>query len=692
MSAHVLTRLSTDNPTSDDEHPAKVRRISRACLQCRARKQRCLPSSLAADLQAPCKRCQKLSITCSFETDRPPSVDVTQSPSRLAQLVVELHAKVNHHEARIRELERDSLLGEPSLPDKVKNGTTKTENNCLIAVSPQQAISPSQTVASRTPGSAVDGIDLGAPIATLRSLGALATDESKTEYEPASLAKPIFANPFDPISQGLLSVQESQRAIDIFFQHCHSSAPVLDEDICYSWNEPGRHSPTLILAICSVGTRFWNNHIRQTSSRDASHPSFNNLTKLLDKAVSRLLLRPTPSDVTLDSIRVLLLYAQWMPSAQEDEDDFDSGENWSRSPSSRYNEISAWAVLGLALRYATLLGLERSAIAPFREQTGDPSKYDVSRLRVWYNLLTCNFNLMLTSGLPTSVDPTLSVQVAQSFSSHSRTQYPGDVRVTALVELVGFVYRAMCSCGDISGRRLRAQSLQKLNKELDSWESASLAPLLSAASQPPADSIQTTLHQPLEISATAAAQMILSLSSYGADYVWRLDSQNPSSFPDGPLHADPESISRLYYAVDSTWISYTFAATFLIICYMRGIIDENLQICPQTESLHTSTARLPSSSCAILTRLLHLVLEIFDGVCPTAAFHFARDFQGIVRYATSLVITSDHDNTQSTEEVNELAFQSLLEFMNDSGVDWAGSLLGETGDFTDWNMNRMFAG
>jgi hypothetical protein len=159
-----------------------------------------------------------------------------------------------------------------------------------------------------------------------------------------------------------------------------------------------------------------------------------------------------------------------MPSTREDEDELDSGENLSRSPSSRYNEISAWAVLGLALRYATLLGLERSAIAPFQEHTKDPSKYDVSRLRVWYNLLTCNFNLMLTSGLPASVDPALSVQVAQTFRSHSRTQYPGDVRVTALVELVGFVYRAMCSCGDVSGRRLQAHSLQKLNKELDSWE------------------------------------------------------------------------------------------------------------------------------------------------------------------------------------------------------------------------------
>lgn len=42
--------------------------------------------------------------------------------------------------------------------------------------------------------------------------------------------------------------------------------------------------------------------------------------------------------------------------------------------------------------------------------------------------------------------------------------------------------------------------------------------------------------------------------------------------------------------------------------------------------------------------------------------------------------------------MNDLAFQSLLELMNDSGVDWAGSLLGETGDFTEWNMNGMLGG
>lgn len=207
---------------------------------------------------------------------------------------------------------------------------------------------------------------------------------------------------------------------------------------------------------------------------DRVHTQLFELTKLLDKAVSRLLLRPTPSDVTLDSIRVLLLYAQWMPCSWGNEDESSvRNSNQSKTlspPKSRYNEISAWAVLGLALRYALFLGLDRAAIAPFRSPVGVVSQEDVSCLRVWYNLLTCDFNLMLTSGQPASLDPLVSAQVAQRFSSSRHAQQPADLRVAGLVELVAVVHRAMKSCGDVSGRQLDLYCLRKINTELEDWE------------------------------------------------------------------------------------------------------------------------------------------------------------------------------------------------------------------------------
>lgn len=47
------------------QRPAKAPRTSRACLQCRNRKQRCDGPS-AGDPLLPCQRCCQLGFTCSF--------------------------------------------------------------------------------------------------------------------------------------------------------------------------------------------------------------------------------------------------------------------------------------------------------------------------------------------------------------------------------------------------------------------------------------------------------------------------------------------------------------------------------------------------------------------------------------------------------------------------------------------------
>src|SRR6187402_2629889 len=209
----------------------------------------------------------------------------------------------------------------------------------------------------------------------------------------------------------------------------------------------------------------------RTNSIQRLHPNYFELTALLDIAISRLILRPTPSDVTLDSIRVLLLYVQWMPCSQG------SGEssNWkasdtSRLPKSRYNDISAWSILGLAIRYANFLSLGQAAVAPFQGSEASVSEEDFSCLRVWHNLLTNDCNLMLSSGLHVSLDPAPAASIGRSFSSHYAAQLPGDLRITALVELVAIVNHASKSSGDFSGRQLDAFCLKKVNADLDEWE------------------------------------------------------------------------------------------------------------------------------------------------------------------------------------------------------------------------------
>jgi hypothetical protein len=161
-----------------------------------------------------------------------------------------------------------------------------------------------------------------------------------------------------------------------------------------------------------------------------------------------------------------------MPCIREEDDEVDHNGSTPRFSKSRYNEISAGAVLGLAMRYAHLVGLGRTYIAPFEGNEDKISGDDINKLRVYYNLLTCNFNLMLTSGFPASIDldSENSMKIAQAFSSHNESQYPGDIRVSGLVDLVSIVNDAMRSSGDATGRQIGLPRLLQLNEELVEWE------------------------------------------------------------------------------------------------------------------------------------------------------------------------------------------------------------------------------
>lgn len=65
----------------------------------------------------------------------------------------------------------------------------------------------------------------------------------------------------------------------------------------------------------------------------------------------------------------------------------------------------------------------------------------------------------------------------------------------------------------------------------------------------------------------------LSLSSDSADYVCSLESENPANFPEGSFSAVVPVLKSRYYAVDSTWISHTFAVKFLVLRYVKEIAD-----------------------------------------------------------------------------------------------------------------------
>jgi hypothetical protein len=207
----------------------------------------------------------------------------------------------------------------------------------------------------------------------------------------------------------------------------------------------------------SIGARFW---------RDNSmHPNYSGIVGLQDQMIAQLLLHPTPRDANIGTIRALMLYLQWMPCDQKIAG-IGSAQN-----KTRYNDMSAWAIFGLALRYAGLLNLENIALAPFESpRAASVSKEDVGNMRTWLNVITYDCNLTLTSGLPVSVDPSPAARVIGEVFTHTSAQDPGDLRYCALAELACIVQRAKPSESTRRNGPPGIATIKRANLEIEEWE------------------------------------------------------------------------------------------------------------------------------------------------------------------------------------------------------------------------------
>ena len=192
--------------------------------------------------------------------------------------------------------------------------------------------------------------------------------------------------------------------------------------------------------------------------------------------------------------------------------------------------------------------------------------------------------------------------------------------------------------------------------------------------------------------------------------MWGLKSQNTATFPEGPFVAEASALKRLYYAVDSTWISHTFAVTFIVLSYVKGIVNgqspirdnvwvshqtltlsDELQICSLTSANSVQTTpHLPRAN-SVIARLVQLAVDIFDGICQSPTFHPARDYQSIVHSASLLVIAPARaPDWHAGQDMDNAAMQSLLDFMNDSGIEWTGNIFDPGTEYTaSWEVDEI---
>ncbi|KAH0420668.1 hypothetical protein CcaCcLH18_13879 [Colletotrichum camelliae] len=686
---------------------AKIHRTSKACAQCRGRKQKCSGpgggSSVGASASAPedharqpCRRCAQSAVQCSFTTaTNEQGFDDVDAASRSARKVDRLQKQINEQANRISQLEAtvSDLSAAAALGSQVNRTPDSGVNGLHIANPPAPSMRGTRRWHEEASGSATSPVSKRAKIRNDEiyangpaifqdpSLGRRSDAHSAVDFgTPMSMLRhlrhdihdvSVENEALDPIMCGVMTMEQAQETFDTFFNHCHRWAPVL----------------------CSQ-TQTSAATIRRTATPEAQR-RYMALISLLDHSLSRLLLKPNLADVNLDHIRAILLYIQWMPV-----DDIGSS-----SRSIRYNAISAWSMLGLAIRYALFLGLHQDAVLPFKSDTSEtPTLEDVGRLRVWINLLTCDAALTLSSGLPATLNPDPVVAVAGRFRSNSNATHPDDTRSSATCELVSILKRAARRSGSPNARSLDADCLRQVNLELDAWEtdwnpvigdqiqhyqmpfttlrsyrlsinSACLSPLL----RPSGGQGQISIYvlQALEVSLHTAALTIFALSEQSRHQQWG-QYKTIDLLPRGRYTPDMEAINRIKYSVDSTWISYSFATMFLVLCYKNGIVDEDLKIlalCYNTADVVTFPRRQATSS--LLFRLVSLATQIFDLASTNILAHLALDqkslLSGVFAVVLGDLITDDEvlSETPAPASYSDREVEALFDSMvNGMDLGW----------------------
>ncbi|KAI0470545.1 hypothetical protein GGR56DRAFT_668055 [Xylariaceae sp. FL0804] len=732
LPAASSSSLEQQHQQQQQPPPAKVRRIAKACIQCRVRKQRCEGPSSARDPRSSCRRCIGLDTACSFATTPVECEAEVSRAEQAARAVARLQKHVAEQDRRIARLEevltmtRDS--GAAAHPPSASGPGEELLHSGHAEVD-VSAASSSGSAASESPysgmsmehGPPLDSVDLDTPMSTLHRLRSQGKDLDGDRRRRGREEGLTVLLDDDPVALGILTPEEAQQAFDAFWEYCNPCAPVLCPHSHRSAALVRSQCLPLFTSVCVIGSR-------RFDLATAGAKKYSLLVSLLDRALSRLLLRPRRSDVHLDHIRCMLLYVQWMPTDRPD----------AAIRPSRYNDVSAWGVLGLAIRYALLLGLHRDAVAPFhrddsgyvppggeadgpagqgdyrhqnhrrqgdneehrRHSSSSVTRADIARLRVWINILTCDANLMLSSGLPASVNPEPVVAVSRRFAGHALASRPDDTRAAAIAELVAVLKRASRSSGRPDVRALDPASLRQANADFDGWEaawqpalgdglrhcqlpftalrayrlsvnSACLAPIMSASSSssasdsfPPSspNGIEYSLHtlQALDISLLAAAQTLYALSEQSSWQTWPTRAAALSRFPDAALTPDPDALRRFSYSVDSSWITHSFAAVFLVFCYTRGLVDEDLKILALAGAARGTTYPAKPSQGSLLFRLIALAFDIFDQLClGTSLAHPASEHKALLSNVLSAILKDPPTTDMGTSVSESLPMFSL---------------------------------
>jgi hypothetical protein len=117
------------------------------------------------------------------------------------------------------------------------------------------------------------------------------------------------------------------------------------------------------------------NHVHRSSCW--LHDRYSELIRLLDAELMRVTMRSRHDDQRIETVQALLLCAHWMP--------FDLVDHREKFRS-RFSEGGAWQCLGLAIRWASYISLDRTCHVNFHNPE-TVTRHDARRFRTMIYLV-----------------------------------------------------------------------------------------------------------------------------------------------------------------------------------------------------------------------------------------------------------------------------------------------------------------
>ncbi|KAI5458318.1 hypothetical protein BGZ63DRAFT_61585 [Mariannaea sp. PMI_226] len=623
-------------------------RTTHACAQCRHRKQKCGGFTYGIK----CRPCTTRKVKCSFQEEvmdlrhnpylrmrssKSPTASAEStsaennfclSPASAALIPALMVLDRGDGQAPLPGPEgAEPSPSDEELPRQVRSLSSRISDLERRLVASQRDHHPSPPIISpasfpnsdtysfsSSPGAAItDG--------PLKTLNRLQTDDS------------VELEVHDPISRPVLTPGEAYVIFKLFFSHGHPNAPFLDVDIDSDPDRVRSNSTLLFLAILSVGARFWS-----ASSKTSCwlHPRYTQIVRLLDAEIMRVTLRPRQEDHKLETVQALMLCAHWMPL------DISSDGKRYRS---RFSEAGAWHCLGLAIRWATSLALERSCHLSFQRPDA-VTRTDAQRFRTMLYLTESDHYLALSARRPSYLNPEPLNSVIENFLRCPYVQ-PTDMRLACLFQVAYGAHFTGCRPITIESVEAFDRDVQLVERRFTSNQGGQSMDAMSqhfpftslrwyqlsytCAFLDNTDQNRRT-GQALMWAIEWASQILIHLSTSssqeGADH-----APNPPQ-----LEPDPAVIDVMSFTIDHYFVVIAYAAFFLVNSWLRNFVDLNLR--PHAQQPGDLPSQDPSSS--LLFRLVDVAARTLEAASPPEG-HLARRYVPLLRGMADIILS---DNTQ----------------------------------------------